>query len=176
VAEPKTGRFFRAYFLYHVKKTNRLVSPGIAEGYVHLETIDWTAQRLKQGVIVKLKKVPFKVKLFKRVATNGDIDWSITNDLDETLTAQVVETKNNLRWKVEQFHRELKQLTGSEKCPCRKARSQRNHPGCCYLVWLSLKVWASKTKTTLYQARNNLFSNYLRTALCSPRIHAYFSG
>jgi hypothetical protein len=42
-------------------------------------------------VIVKLKKIPFKVKLFKLVATNGDIDWIITNDLDETLTSQVVE-------------------------------------------------------------------------------------
>jgi hypothetical protein len=77
------------------------VSPSRAEGYVHLEAIDWTAERRKQGMIVKLKKVPFKVTLFKRVATNGDIDWIITNDLDETLTTQVVEIKNNVRWKVE---------------------------------------------------------------------------
>ena len=40
---------------------------------------------LKFGVIVKLKKVPFKVKLFKLVAKNGDIDWLITNELDDTL-------------------------------------------------------------------------------------------
>jgi SRSO17 transposase len=161
---------------YTTLKNNRLVSPSIEEGYVHLESIDWTDERLTQGVIVKLKKVPFKVKLFKLVATNGDIDWIITNDLDETLTTQVVETKNNLRWKVEEFHRELKQLTGSEKCQCRKARSQRNHLGCCYHVWLSLKVWASKTKITLYQARTCLFSDYLRTALRSPKIQAYFGG
>ena len=62
------------------------------------------------GVIVKLKKVPFKVKLFKLIAKNGDIDWVITNDLDETLTTQVVEATNNLRWKVEGFHREFKHL------------------------------------------------------------------
>jgi hypothetical protein len=47
---------------YTTLKTNRLVSPSREEGYVHLETIDWTAERFKQGVIVKLKKVPFKVK------------------------------------------------------------------------------------------------------------------
>ena len=75
------------------------------------------------------------MKLFKLVAKNGDIDWVITNDLDETLTTQVVEATNNLRWKVEEFHREFKQLTGSEKCQCRKARSQRNHFGCCYHAW-----------------------------------------
>ena len=86
---------------YTTLKNNRLVSPSIEEGYVHLEAIDWTEERLTHGIIVKLKKVPFKVKLFKLVAKNGDIDWIITNDLDETLTTQVVETKNNLRWKVE---------------------------------------------------------------------------
>jgi hypothetical protein len=137
---------------YTTLKNNRLVSPSIEEGYVHLDAIEWTEQRLLQGVIVKLKKVPFKVKLFKLVAKNGDIDWIITNDLDETLTTQVVEATNNLRWKVEEFHRELKQLTGSEKCQCRKARSQRNHLACCYHVWLSLKVYAKKTSTTLYKS------------------------
>ena len=55
-------------------------------GYIHLDEIDWTPERLKTGVAVKLKKVPFKVKLFKLVATNGDIDWLITNDLDDNLT------------------------------------------------------------------------------------------
>jgi hypothetical protein len=124
-------------------------------------------------VVIKLKKVPFKVKLFKRVAKNGDIDWLITNELDDTLTVQVVEKTNDLRWKVEEFHRELKQLTGSEKCQCRKARSQRNHIGCCYQVWLSLKVYAKKTKTTIYQIRLRLFSDYLQNELRSPRITAY---
>jgi len=150
------------------------VSPSKEEGYIHLEDIEWTDQRLCFGVIVKLKKVPFKVKLFKLVAKNGDIDWLITNELDATLTTQVVKKINNLRWKVEEFHRELKQLTGSEKCQCRKARSQRNHIGCCYHVWLSLKVHAKKVKTTIYQARARLFSEYLRAELCSPRIQAYF--
>ena len=27
-----------------------------------------------------------------------------------------------IRWKIEEFHREIKQLTGIESCQCRKAR------------------------------------------------------
>lgn len=158
---------------YTTLKNNRLVGLSKEEDYIHLDEIDWTEERLKFGVIVKLKKVPFKVKLFKLVAKNGDIDWLITNKLDDTLTTQVVEKANDLRWKVEEFHRELKQLTGSEKCQCRKARSQRNHIGCCYHVWLSLKVYAKKVKTTLYQIRLRLFSDYLRNELLFPRIKAY---
>ncbi|MGZ4970859.1 MAG: IS701 family transposase, partial [Methylobacter sp.] len=126
--------------------------------------------------VVKLKKVPFKVKLFKLVAPNGDIDWLITNELDDHLTVQVAQEANEVRWQVEAFHRELKQLTGSEKCQCRKARSQRNPIACCYQVWVSLKVKANALKKSLYQIRDDLFSDYLRTELRNPRIKAYSGG
>jgi hypothetical protein len=154
-------------------KSNRLVSLSKEEGYIHLDDIDWTPERLQFGAIVKLKKVPFKVKLFKLVATNGDIDWLITNALDDHLTAQVAQEANDVRWQVEEFHRELKQLTGSEKCQCRKARSQRNHLACCYHVWITLKVKATALQKTLYQVRADLFSDYLRAELRNPRIQAY---
>ena len=94
----------------------------------------------------------------------------MTNNLDDNLTALVVKAINDQRWQVETFHRELKQLTGSEKCQCRKARSQRNHLACCYFVWLSLKVVAKKTLRTLYQVRHSLFSDFLKQELRSPSI------
>ena len=73
------------------------------------------ADRLTQGVLVKLKEVPFTVRLFKLVAPDGDIDWVITNDLDETLTAQVAKDSSDVRWQVEELHRGLKQLTGTRE-------------------------------------------------------------
>ena len=123
-------------------------------------------------MLVKLKEVPFYVRLFKLVATNGDIDWVITNHPDETLTAQVVQDANDVRWQIEELHRGLEQLTGSEKCQCRKARSQRNHLACCYHAWLSLKVKAKQLGKTLYQVRSDLFGDYLRAELRHPRIPA----
>lgn len=160
---------------YTTLKSNRLVSLSVEGGYIHLDEIDWTEERMRNGVTVKLKKVPFKVKLFKLVATNGDIDWVITNDLDETLTTQVAQEADNLRWQVEEFHRELKQLTGSEKCQCRKARSQRNHLACCYHAWLSLKAKSKELTKTRYQVRSDLFSDFLRAELRNPRIPAFQS-
>jgi hypothetical protein len=157
---------------YATLKSNRLVSLNKEDGYIHLNEIDWTPEQLQDGIVVKLKKVPFKVKLFKLVATNGDIDWVITNDLDSTSTAQVAQEANDVRWEVEQFHRELKQLTGSEKCQCRKQRSQRNHLACCYHAWLTMKVEAIKLQKTIYQVKADLFTDYLRAELRSPRIPA----
>jgi hypothetical protein len=77
-----------------------------------------------------------------------------------------------LRWKIEEFHRELKQLTGVESCQCRKARIQRNHISCAMLVWLRLKDLAYKTGKTVYQLKQGLLSNYLRRAAQVP-INSY---
>jgi SRSO17 transposase len=148
---------------------NRLVSLSKAEGYIHLQDIDWTPERMANGVSVKLKKLPFRVQLFKVVATDGDIDWMITNHPD-SLSTQDIQDENALRWQIEQFHRELKQLTGSEKCQCRKARSQRNHLGYCYLAWLVLRLRAQDLHLTLYQVRLRIFDDFLTEALRHPLI------
>jgi len=153
-------------------KSNRLVSLYKEQGYIHLEEIEWTADRVAHGVVVKLKEVPFKVRLFKLVAPNGDIDWVITNDLDETMTAQVAEESSDVRWQVEELHRGLKQLTGTEKCQCRAARAQRNHLACGYHAWVSLKVKAKELGQTMYALRESLFSHYLRAELQHPHIVA----
>ena len=155
-------------------KSNRLVSVSKEGGYIHLNTLPWDEDTLTHGQLVKLKEMPFLVRLFKLVAPNGDIDWIITNrspddcisDDQARLTAQDVQEENGVRWKIEQLYRELKQLVGTEKCQCRKAHPQRNHP------WLSLKVHARKCSITLYAARSNLFRDYLRAELRRPTIQA----
>jgi hypothetical protein len=153
-------------------KSNRLVSLSKEHGYIHLDQVEWTPARMTSGVLVKLKEVPFLVRLFKLVAPDGDIDWVITNDLDETMTAQVAEDSSDVRWQVEELHRGLKQLTGTEKCQCRAARAQRNHFACCYHAWVSLKVKADELTQTMYALRESLFSHYLRAELQHPRIVA----
>ena len=80
---------------------------------------------------------------------------------------------HDLRWQVEKFHRELKQLTGSTKCQCRQSRSQRNHLACCYHAWLSLKVQAKLLNKTIYRVRTDLFSDFLRAELRNPTIPAF---
>jgi len=162
----------RHWTFFTTLKSNRLVSLSKEAGYCHLEEMKWTAERLEHGVTVKLKEVPFKVRLFKVVASNGDIDWVITNDLDETVTSHVAQDANDVRWQVEELHRGVKQLTGSEKCQCRSGRAQRNHLACCYHAWVSLKVKAQELGQTLYDVRSSLFTNYLRAELAHPGVPA----
>jgi len=153
-------------------KSNRLVSLSKEQGYIHLDEIEWTEERLRQGIEVKLQKVPFTVKLFKIVAPNGDIDWVITNHPDASLSLVDVQNADAHRWQIEQFHREFKQLTGSEKCQCRKQRSQRNHIACCYQAWFALKVKAADFHKTIYAMKHDLLYEFLRAELRHPRIPA----
>jgi hypothetical protein len=158
-------------------KSNRLVSLSKESGYVHLDQLEWSEEQLQHGMVVKLKELPFKVRLLKVVSTDGDIDWVITNldrpERPDEPTTHVVQQENEVRWQVEQLHRELKQLTGIEACQCRKARAQRTHIACCYHAWLSLKVIAKRLGKSLYQVRADLFSDYLRVQLRNPAIPAY---
>ena len=118
---------------------------------------------------------------------NGDVEWVITNralgedqdlagDTQARLTLDNVQKESAVRWQIEQLHRELKQLVGTEKCQCRKARAQRNHLACCYLAWLTLRVHACKVGTTLYTAHANLLwellRDFLRAQLRQPTITA----
>jgi hypothetical protein len=153
-------------------KSNRKVSVSRETGYQNLDQLAYDAETLVTGLVIKLKEVPFMVKLFKLVAPNGDIDWVITNDLDHSVNRFVAELKNDNRWQIEDCHRSFKQLTGSEKCQCRKARSQRNHLACCYHAWVSLKIKAQQLTKTMYQIRNNLFRDFLTHQLNCPTIKA----
>ncbi len=152
-------------------KSNRMVSTSPQTGYLHLEQLEWSAEQLSAGQMVKLKELPFLVRLFKLVATNGDIEWLISNH-PGFISRQVAKQASDVRWQIEQLHRELKQLTGSEKCECRKARAQRTHLALCYQAWLAIRIKATRLKKTLYGVVNELYSDYLRAELRHCRIPA----
>ena len=122
------------------------------------------------GKVVKLHKFPkhHKVKVF-RVASSRRTDYVVTNDLSQSDVSATRQACSS-RWKVEQFHREAKQLTGLEKCQCRLARIVRNHIGAAFLVWVHLMRKAYETGQTLYQVKHGMFSEYLRQQLKSPMI------
>jgi len=67
----------RHWTFFTTLKSNRLVSLSKAQGYIHLDEIEWTPDRLERGIMVKLKEVPFKVRLFKLVAQTATLTGSL---------------------------------------------------------------------------------------------------
>ncbi len=163
----KVGKYY-----YCPLKKNRLVDDtGGAQEYKPIESLNWSQRKLEQGKIIKIKAFPKekKVKLFRVLASTDKTEFVATNDLTQNST-EVVQEVCKLRWKIEEFHRELKQLTGIESCQCRKARIQRNHIACALLVWLRLKELAYSTGQSVYQLKHGLLSNYLIAQLRRPAL------
>lgn len=153
-------------------KVNRLVDDSNGQTpYQRIDALMWTATELQQGKRIKIKGFPkdHKVKLFRVVSSTRRTDWVVTNDLAQN-TTKAAQEACDWRWKIEQFHREGKQLTGLEHCQCRLARIVRNHIGCAILVWIRLKQVAVETAQTIYQVKYGLLSDYLRQQLKSPSI------
>lgn len=157
-------------FYYVPLRCNRQVddSGGILK-YRSVDALVWHPEDLAIGKTIKIRGFPkkHKVKLFRVVASENRTDWVITNDLSQNST-NATQDACAIRWKIEQFHRELKQLTGVEKCQCRKARIQRNHIACAVLVWIRLTALARNSMKTIYQIKHELMSGYLRQELRSP--------
>ncbi len=102
------------------------------------------------------------------------MNWVVTNRIETpqgSLTTDEVQQQNAVRWQIEQMHRELKQLVGTEKCQCCKARSQRNHLACCYHARLTLKINTRKAQKTLYDLHHSLFSEIEQHLVCNLWAH-----
>lgn len=158
-------------------KKNRLVRPiNSEEPYQHVTALPWNNETLHTGQTVQLKNMPKEIplKLFSISISTHRIDFVVTNDTNQCCqddTKQIC----GIRWCIEQFHREIKQLTGIEQCQCRKQRIQRNHIACAMPVWVFLKKLAYKTKTTVYQIKKSLMRNYLIQELKQPVFSMRFS-
>jgi len=153
-------------------KDNRQVDDsGGHQPYQRVDSLNWSEAELQQGKSIKIKGFPkdHKVQCFRVAVSTHRTDWIVTNDPAQDST-QATQQVCGFRWKIEQLHREGKQLTGLEHCQCRKARIQRNHIACALLVWVSLNDLAAQTGRTLYQLKYGLLDDYLCQQLKNPSI------
>lgn len=153
-------------------KDNRLVDDsGGIRPYQRVDALRWSASELQHGKRIKIKGFPkeHKVQCFRVEVSTHRTDWIVTNDPAQDST-QATQQVCGFRWKIEQLHREGKQVTGLEQCQCRTARIQRNHIGCALLVWVRLKQLAAQTGRTVYHLKHGLLDDYLCQQLKNPSL------
>jgi hypothetical protein len=158
-------------FYCPLKANRKIDDTREQEPYKQVQEAFWSDQDVARGKTVKLHKMPADTyfKLFRVLVSPTRTDYVITNDMAQDDT-DAAEKESSIRWKVEQFPREDKQITGIESCQCRLPRSQRNHIAVASLVWLRLKQVAHQTKKTVYQLKQQLLDDYLIQQLKQPSI------
>lgn len=148
-------------------KNNRKVDDsgnphGGAKSYKPVSTLQWNQTELATGKLVKVNGFPgdMKVKLFCVQVSTNRTDYVVTNDMTQG-SADGTRKACAIRWKIEEFHRELKQVTGVEKCQARKQRSQRNHINLCIQAWMVMKTAARAMNQSIYEQKNKPLRDYV---------------
>ena len=152
-------------------KTNRNILDGLC--WTKPTKLEWNDTEIVYGKPIRLKgqKLCADVRLHRLSrASHADgehIEYIVTNDPANPNTDTVAHHVG-IRWKIEQLHREVKQVTAIDKCQCRKARAQRNHIACSFIAWAMLKRAAHAAKTTIYQLKQAFLDSYITQLLNNP--------
>lgn len=126
----------------------------------------------ESGLVAHLKAYGF-IKIFKTFSqAKGEVEYLATNKLDMTLLD--IKTVAAQRWKIEEYHRGLKQTTGIEKCQARTQRSQRNHIFCSIISFVALEVQRMKKNISWYQAKQSIIQHAMRQYMLKPTVSLEF--
>lgn len=142
--------------------------------YKHVGDLDWNAktsegERLRNfGITVCIEDLPNDkpLRLFRLTAKHR-MEYIVTNDVSVE-TTEAAKKVGGFRWKIEQFHREVKQLTGVAKSQARKGRKQRNHICIAFIVWHQLHELAQNMKLTMYEVKAKPLLEYQKELWKNP--------
>jgi len=120
-----------------------------------------------EPIQIYLEKVPFPLLLVFQLFTNGDgsigTRYLVTSDL--ALDGDQLITIFQKRWKVEEYHRSLKQNSAIANSPTRTVKTQTNHFVASLWSFVKFEMLKVKTKQNHYQMKNRLHMSAMRVAL-----------
>jgi putative transposase len=141
------------HWLTRLKK-NRLVNPDNTKN-VQISTIDIPSD----GRRVHLKGYGF-VKVFRIVSKDGDEEHWATDltDMEEPDRKELAKRS----WKIEEYHRGIKQFCGVERCQARKGQSQRTHILLSIRAFLRLEIERIRTTRSWFESKQSVIRNAIR--------------
>ena len=150
----KTIRKSEWHWLTRLKK-NRLVNPDNIKN-MQIQEIEIPPK----GKVVHLKAYGF-IKVFRIVAKDGDIEYWATDllDMDEAKREKL----GRYSWKIEEYHRGIKQFCGVENCQARKSQSQRAHIMFALRAFLRLEAERLRTGISWFESKRKIIRPAIRS-------------
>lgn len=121
----------------------------------------------KEGMVVHLKGFG-NVLVFLIDFQNGNKEYLATNNVH--LSSSDVREAAAQRWKIEEYHRGLKQTVGIEMCQSRTKRAQRTHIFCSILSFLALEKKRMEENISWYESKRRIIADSLFLYLKQPMI------
>ena len=142
-------------------KANRVVTPDDRVS----RTLDEVAIGVA-GVVVHLRGYGL-IRVFRTDDPDGVAEYWASNDLG--LEAGMRRHYAELSFAIENYHRDLKQNCGVERCQVRSERAQRNHIGFSLRAFLRLEWHFFTTGVSGFEAKLRLIRKAVRGYLENPR-------
>jgi len=106
------------------------------------------------------------IRVFKTVATDGDVEVWATNkvemgDLERVRWA-------SYSWAIESYHRGIKQFCLIERAQVRSRRAWRNHIGLCLRAFLRLESHCHHRGVSWYEAKTSIIREAVRAYVANP--------
>jgi hypothetical protein len=106
------------------------------------------------------------VRVFRVVAPNGDTDHWATNDLGMDALTRL--KYGECSWRIEEYHRGVKQFCGVERCQARRAKAQRNHIGLSIRAFLRMECHCFTHGLSWFEAKLDVIRNAVSSYLANP--------
>jgi putative transposase len=136
-------------------KKNRLVNPD------HTKNIQIQDLKISsEGRRVHLKAYGF-IKVFKIVTEDDDVEYWATDVLE--MDEPKREKMGKYSWKIEEYHRGIKQFYRVERCQARSGLSKRAHIMFSLRAFLRLEIERLKTGISWFETKRRI----IRLAVCS---------
>lgn len=123
--------------------------------YRQVKTLEWNDGATNT---IYLKDISFPVQLLKKVFTNEDgstgILYLVTNDL--SIDADRIYEVYQKRWRIEEYHKSIKQNASLSKSPTKIIRTQCNHLFASVVAYCKLELLKVKTAMNHFAIKQKL--------------------
>ena len=156
----------RRHFIMPLK-SNRCIALSAQDkrrgNYVTVETLPF---KDATTLTVYLEGVPFPLVLLRQIFTNEDGTtgtlYLVTSDT--TLTYTAITDLYQRRWKIEQYHKALKQQCALTRSPARTVVTQSTHIFCSLCAFVKLEMLTMMTSVSYEGLKLNLYIHALKTS------------
>lgn len=118
------------------------------------------------GTVVHLEGYGL-VRVFRIEAKDGTAEyWATSNlEMDESERLRLADAS----WRIEEYHRGLKQVTKVERCQCRTGTAQRNYIGLALRAFVVVERWCFRTGVNWLSAKWQIVREAVRAYRAKPQ-------
>lgn len=118
------------------------------------------------SVLIRLKDVNFPLRLVRQVFKNEDgsigVRYLASSDIE--LTDEQIKTTYHRRWRVEEYHKSLKNNASLAKSPTKTIRTQANHFFASICAFMRLEAISITTKLNHFSLKNKIYIEALKAS------------